>query len=118
MCSGDLDIDEWCNFFTALAKNINRKQARIIFNRVDVAGKGTLSVRDLIPVVFGSCNKSVQSKIYQYIECELSKRKIYGKDLIRENDLEKLFDHYDHDAVGFISAGYLREKIKSYQKIY
>jgi Ca2+-binding EF-hand superfamily protein len=113
--SGDLDIDEWCNFFTALNKNINRKQARIIFNRVDVGGKGTLSIRDLIPVVFGSCNKAVQNKIFQYVECELSKRKIYGKDLISVADLDRLFEYYDGDAVGFISTGLIREKIKSYQ---
>jgi hypothetical protein len=98
-----------------LNKNINRKQARIIFNRVDTGGKGTLSIRDLIPVVFGSCNKSIQHKIFQYVECELSKRKIYGKDLIVVNDLEKLFEYYDYDAVGFISVGLIREKIRSYQ---
>lgn len=115
LCSGDLDVEEWCHFFTTLNKNINQKQARIMFNRVDTAGKGTLSIRDLIPVVFSSCNKSIQNKILQYIECELSKRKIFGKDLISINDLEKLFEFYDYDAIGFISVGIIREKIKSLQ---
>jgi Ca2+-binding EF-hand superfamily protein len=49
------------------------------------------------------------------VECELSKRKIYGKDLISYNDLDRLFEYYDVNSVGFISTGLIREKIKSYQ---
>lgn len=113
--SGDLDIDEWCNFLTSFNKSFSKQHCRTIFNRVDKNGEGVLSVRELIPVVFSQASKDQQTLITKYMEIELSKRKAAGKDLINENDLRKLFEYYDEESLGFISVDFLREKIKCLQ---
>jgi Ca2+-binding EF-hand superfamily protein len=94
---------------------VTQQQARGIFNRVDVNGEGCLSIEDLIPVVFGKASKEVQKMIVTYIEAEVSKRKIVGKDFLKEIDLENLFEHYDENVVGFIPVALLRDKVKSMQ---
>lgn len=91
------------------------QQARAIFNRVDVNGEGCLSIQDLIPVVFGQATKEIQRAIVMYIEAEVSKRKIVGKDFLKESDLECLFEHYDENVVGFVPVSFLREKVKCMQ---
>ena len=112
--SGDLDIDEWCDFFLALDKNVSKKQARTIFNRLNVSGDGCLRVIDLLPVVFGNANKAMLVLIEKYVENELSRRKVRGSNFLTELDLATLFDHYDVNAVGFVSAAFLKEKIRTY----
>lgn len=111
--SGDLDIDEWCNFFRALDKNVSVKQARTIFNRINVSGNGILTVDDLLPVVFNNATKAMMGLITKYVERELSRRKKRGEDFLTDLDLSALFDYYDMNALGFVSAGFLRDKIRS-----
>ncbi|CAE7525748.1 unnamed protein product, partial [Symbiodinium microadriaticum] len=113
--SGDLDPDEWCKFFTSLNKTVTEQQARAIFNRVDVHGDGFLSIRDLIPVVFSKASKEVRSVIVTYVEAEVSKRKIVGKDFLKESDLQLLFQHYDENVVGFVPVSLLRDKVRAMQ---
>jgi Ca2+-binding EF-hand superfamily protein len=113
--SGDLDAEEWCCFFESLNRTVSKKEARTIFNRVDKSGSGCLSIKDLTPVVFSSANKTVQALILKYVETELSKRKVFGTNFLKESDLEGLFEYYDESAVGFVEMGYLREKVKSLQ---
>jgi Ca2+-binding EF-hand superfamily protein len=113
--SGDLDIEEWCQFLTSFNKSLSKQHCRTIFNRVDRKGEGVLSVRELIPVVFSQANKDQQALITKYLEIEISKRKASSKDLINETDLRKLFDYYDEESLGFISVDFFREKIKYLQ---
>jgi Ca2+-binding EF-hand superfamily protein len=113
--SGDLDIEEWCQFLTSFNKSLSKQHCRTIFNRVDRKGEGVLSVRELIPVVFSQANKDQQALITKYLEIEISKRKASSKDLINETDLRKLFDYYDEESLGFISVDFFREKIKFLQ---
>lgn len=53
--------------------------------------------------------------IVTYIETEVSKRKIVGKDFLKEADLESLFQHYDENVVGFVPVSILREKVRAMQ---
>ena len=89
------------------------QQARAIFNRIDVQGDGFLQINDLIPVVFSKSKKDIQQLIITYIENEVSKRKIVGKDFLKESDLVSLFEHYDENVVGFIPVSFLRGKVKA-----
>jgi Ca2+-binding EF-hand superfamily protein len=111
--SGDLDPEEWCNFFTAMSQSVTRVQARAIFNRVDVNGQGFLSFRELIPVIFNNATKDVQKLILKYVESEMSKWKAYGKNILTEADLIMLFEYYDEHDLGFILVDTLRERIKA-----
>lgn len=113
--SGDLDIEEWCQFLTSFNKSLSKQHCRTIFHRVDRKGEGVLSVRELIPVVFSQASKDQQALITKYLEIELSKRKASSKDFINETDLRKLFDYYDEESLGFISVDFFREKIKNLQ---
>lgn len=113
--SGDLDPEEWCNFFTAMSSSVTRAQARAIFNRVDVNGQGFLSFRELIPVIFNNATKDVQRIILRYVESEMSKWKAYGKNILTEADLVVLFEYYDENDLGFILVDTLRERIRSLQ---
>jgi Ca2+-binding EF-hand superfamily protein len=113
--SGDLDVEEWCNFFLALDKNVSRKQARTIFNHLNPSGSGCLTVTDLLPVVFSNANKVMMALIAKHVEQELSRRKVKGSNFLTESDLTALFEYYDVDAVGFVEARFLREKIRTFQ---
>jgi Ca2+-binding EF-hand superfamily protein len=113
--SGDLDIEEWCNFLTSFNKSLSKQHCRTIFHRVDRNGEGVLSIRELIPVVFSKANKEQQALITKYMEIEISKRKAAGLGLINDHDLHKLFDYYDEESLGFISVDFLREKLKYLQ---
>jgi Ca2+-binding EF-hand superfamily protein len=112
--SGDLNIDEWCNFLMSLGgKSLDIQQARTIFYGIDMQGDGVVSVKDLIPVVFGKATSNQQKLITKYLELEISRRKAIGKDILTEHDLRKLFEYYDEDVLGFIPADAVRERIKA-----
>lgn len=111
--SGDLDIDEWVKFFHAMNKSVSHQQARIMFNKVDKNGDGYLSVSDLVPVIFSHANGEQKGHILQFLEMELSKRKLVGNEYLTEEGLEMLFEHYDVRLVGFLRVSLVREKIKA-----
>lgn len=113
--SGDLDPNEWVKFLTTLNKTISTQQARSVFMQVDVNNNGVLSIRDLIPVVFSKANKETQRNIIKYVDSEVSKRKNNEKDAFNESDLEKLFEIYDTNVVGFIPISLVRDKIRGMQ---
>lgn len=113
--SGDLDPTEWVKFLTTLNKSITQQQARSIFMQVDKNHNGVLSIRDLIPVVFNKANKETLRHIIKYVDSETLKKKNSNKDACTERHLEKLFEAYDVDVVGFVSISSLREKIRGMQ---
>ena len=112
--SGDLDVEEWIKFFQTMNKTISQQQARVMFNKIDTNGDGFLSVCDLVPVVFSNASSEQKDNILKFLELELSKRKIVGKECIGEDDLRMLFESYDKDLLGFIKISFIREKVKSY----
>ncbi len=113
--SGDLDIEEWSNFFAAFNKAVTQHQARLLFSKIDQDGDGFLSVRDLIPVIFSKANKEQGFLIEMYLKCELSKRKVIGKEYVVAEDLETIFEYYDSDLIGFVAVHKIKEKIRSFQ---
>jgi Ca2+-binding EF-hand superfamily protein len=111
--SGDLDAEEWCNFFVSLNKAVSRQQARAIFTTVDTNCTGFLRLNDLVPVIFNDATKDQQRLILKYAETEISKRKIGTNDMMKEQDLETLFEFYDENDAGFLAVGFVRERVSS-----
>eukprot|EP01035_Chromulina_nebulosa_P018163 gene18163-23821_t len=84
--SGDLDSSEWVKLFSSLNKNVSPQDARMIFMKIDNNNDGSISLRELIPVVFS-----------------------------KADELESLFEAYDFENIGFISIGYIKERIRQLQ---
>ena len=77
--SDELDVDEWVKLITKAeagrASTMTEQQARMIFQRVDAKGDGNLSIRDLVPIVFGKANKEQTKLILRVLEGEVVQKK-------------------------------------------
>lgn len=111
--SGDLDLKEWVNLFTSLNKNIPPQEARMIFMKVDKDNNGSVSLRELIPVIFSKAKKSQLKLITEFAESEMI-RKVEGITTVTISEIDNLFEAYDTQNVGFVEVGYLKERIRSF----
>jgi Ca2+-binding EF-hand superfamily protein len=111
--SGDLDVNEWIRLFTSLNESVPVQEARMIFMKIDKDGDGYLSMRELIPVVFGKATRAQQKKIIEFCEFELTK-KIETETIptVSLTDLDFLFEAYDTDNVGFVDVAIIRERVR------
>ena len=81
---------------------------------MDANGDGYLSVSDLVPVIFSNANPQQRTLILQFLDLELSKRKLVGNEFTTDAELETLFEHYDVNLIGFLTVSVIREKVKGY----
>lgn len=111
--SGDLDVNEWIRLFTSLNESVPVQEARMIFMKIDKDGDGYLSMRELIPVVFGKATRAQQKKIIEFCEFELTK-KIETETIptVTLTDLDFIFEAYDSENVGFVDVSVIRERIR------
>lgn len=111
--SGDLDVNEWIRLFTSLNESVPVQEARMIFMKIDKDGDGYLSMRELIPVVFGKATRAQQKKIIEFCEFELTK-KIETETIptVSYTELDFLFEAYDTDNVGFVDVSVIRERVR------
>ena len=57
---------EWVTLFAKLNKNVSAHEARLIFMQIDKNNVGSVSLAELIPVVFNKANKSQIKMITHY----------------------------------------------------
>lgn len=114
--SGNLDIDEWIEFFTAFNKSMSTQSARQLFSHIDTNRDGLLSLHELVPVIFPEATPNQQGMIARYIEDEVSRyMSNFNKQRIYKEDLSILFDAYDADNIGYIKVQLLRTKLSKFQ---
>jgi Ca2+-binding EF-hand superfamily protein len=101
---GDLDMGEWVHLFEKLNKNVSAQDARLIFMQIDKNGSGSVSLSELIPVVFSKATRSQQKMIVSYAGSILIRDKIEELEQVNVSDIEQLFDAYDEDAIGKTSG--------------
>lgn len=110
--SGDLDPEEWTNFFTAMNQSVTHQEAQVMFLKMDTNEDGVLSIRELVPMVFDKARKDQLRQILYYVESEVMRQRHKGKDNFTSIDLEALFDYYDSDVVGFVAISAIRERLR------
>jgi Ca2+-binding EF-hand superfamily protein len=111
--SGDLDIDEWVKLFALLNENVPAQQARMIFMKVDDNQDGSISIRELVPIVFNKANKDQMKLIINHVESELVKKNISIVYMF-PNEMEQLFECYDVGKIGFISVSTIRDRVRTF----
>jgi Ca2+-binding EF-hand superfamily protein len=109
--SGDLDMDEWLQLFSNLRKNVNPNESRSIFLKMDKDGDNLVTISELVPVLFSQASKEQQHLIVKYTMMFLNKKQERVTKLSTA-ELDQLFDAYDVENIGFVSMGYIRERIK------
>lgn len=109
--SGDLDPEEWTNFFTAMNRSVTHQEAQVMFLKMDTNEDGVLSIRELVPMVFDKAKKEQMKQILYYVESEVMRKRHKGKDNFTAIDLEALFDFYDSEVVGFVAINAIRERL-------
>ena len=99
--SGDLDVLEWIRFFATIHKNVSELEARKIFYRIDTDNDGLVELSEFLPIVFSKANKQQLALIQK--ECEGFYTSV-GRHvrLLRLAEMEKLFDCYDADHLGYV----------------
>lgn len=110
--SGDLDPEEWTNFFTAMNRSVSHQEAQVMFLKMDANEDGVLSIRELVPMVFDKARKEQLRQILYYVESEVMRKRHKGKDNFTPIDLEALFDFYDSEVVGFVAISAIRERLQ------
>jgi hypothetical protein len=113
--SGDLNVDEWLQFFSSFNKSITVSQARRMFVKMDEDTDGFLSLRDLIPVIFSRASKEQVSLILKYLEAEVCQKKANKREYVLKDDLDTMFAYYDVDLIGFVEVKKIKDKIRSFQ---
>jgi Ca2+-binding EF-hand superfamily protein len=114
--SGDLDENEWVDFFTKFNKSMTPLAARQLFSSVDLNHDGSLSVRELVPIVFAKASPEQIEKISNYLEFEVAKNVSDDTmDLARKEDVALLFETYDVAHTGYIPVKLLRDKLVFFQ---
>lgn len=113
--SGDLDPEEWTNFFTAMNRSVTHQEAQVMFLKMDTNEDGVLSIRELVPMLFDKARKDQLKQILYYVESEVMRKRHNDKDNFTAIDLETLFDYYDSEVVGFVAISALRERLKLMQ---
>jgi Ca2+-binding EF-hand superfamily protein len=111
--SGDLDVNEWIKLFSSLNESVTEQEARMIFLQIDKDNDGSLSMRELIPVVFNKASKEQQKLITQYAELELTKKVDQDNTpKVSNTDLEFLFEAYDSENVGFVDVAVIKDRVR------
>ena len=115
--SGDLDIDEWVKLITkgeaGSHATMTKQQARMIFLRFDKKGDGYLSIRDLVPIVFGKASKEQMKLIVRVLEGEVVQKKGPTLQTVQPVEIDSLFEHYDIDSIGFVQLSLVRDRIRN-----
>jgi Ca2+-binding EF-hand superfamily protein len=111
---GDLDMAEWVHLFEKLNKNVSAQDARLIFMQIDKNGSGSVSLSELIPVVFSKATRAQIKMIVAYAGSILIRDKTEDLEQVNVSDIEQLFDAYDEDAIGFVIIGHIKDRVKHY----
>ena len=92
---------EWIRFFATIHKNVSELEARKIFYRIDTDNDGLVELSEFLPIVFSKANKQQLALIQK--ECEGFYTSV-GRHvrLLRLAEMEKLFDCYDADHLGYV----------------
>ena len=108
--SGDLDMNEWVKLFTGMNNSVPVQEARSIFMKFKNE-HGVLTVNELVPVVFSKASKEQVKYIIKFCLSEIMKS---AKEIttMKFTEVDQLFEMYDHDNIGFVSVGVIREKIR------
>jgi Ca2+-binding EF-hand superfamily protein len=71
-----------------------------------------LTVKDLVPIVFSKADKQQQDLVANYLEDQIAKTGLKGREGVTSLEIEALFECYDSDHIGYITVRLLREKVK------
>ena len=84
---------------------------------MDKNDDGSLSLAELLPLVYGKATKEQLRSILYYCQREIVCKKdiTKGRKVLLSEDLDQLFNFYDCEMVGFVAAGTIRERIKSFE---
>jgi Ca2+-binding EF-hand superfamily protein len=99
--------------FGLLNENVPAQQARMIFMKVDDNQDGSISIRELVPIVFNKASKDQLKLIINHVEAELVKKNnsiVY----MFPNEMEQLFECYDVGKIGFITVATIRERVRTF----
>ena len=114
---GDLDIDEWTQLLCRMDKSVSAQSARLLFMSMDDNGSGTLSLHELIPVVFSKATKVQITLIEAYASVLLIRNAAADEPLFPVTDADLLFDAYDVESINFVSIGVLRDRVRNNFKL-
>lgn len=75
---------------------------------------GSISIKELIPYVFGNATKEQQRAILYHCQKEIVCKKDVskGRSILTSEDLDMLFNFYDIEAVGFVSVSIIKDRIR------
>lgn len=113
--SGDLNVNEWLEFFISFNESVTGAQARRMFAKMDEDADGFLSLRDLVPVIFNRAKKEQVTLILKYLEAEVCTKKVTKKEYVLKEDLNTMFACYDVDLIGFVEVKRIKDKIRSFR---
>ena len=114
---GELDINEWEELFSKINKDASVQQARLIFMRFDENMSGSLSLGELIPVVFSKGTKAQMKLIEQYAGALLISDHAVEEPTFSIAEAEQLFDAYDPETVNFVTVGLIRDRVRLCYKL-
>ena len=77
---GELNIDQWVNFFSKMNRNVSKKSAYLVFRDLDKDADGLLTVENLIDFIFAKADNSPFGSIVKLehdrdSECRFDPRK-------------------------------------------
>ena len=111
---GDLNMDEWIKFFTRIDNKVSIQEARLVFMKVDENGSGSISLSELIPVVFSKASKAQVRLIEDYAGSMLIKERISETPIFTVSEVEQLFDAYDEENINFVLVDMIRDRAKNH----
>jgi hypothetical protein len=81
---------------------------------MDKNNDGSLSLKELLPLVFSKAGKDQLRSILYHCQREIVCKKDVskGRGVLIAEDLDELFNFYDSDLVGFVAVGTIRDQVK------
>ena len=114
---GDLDIDEWTQLLCRMDKNASAQSARLLFMSMDDNNNGTLSLNELLPVVFSKASKAQIKLMESYASVLLIRNASADEPSFPVTEADLLFDSYDPQSVNFVSIGLMRDRVRNNYKL-
>jgi hypothetical protein len=114
---GDLDMDEWTQLLCRMDKNASAQSARLLFMSMDDNNNGTLSLNELLPVVFSKASKAQIKLMESYASVLLIRNASADEPSFPVTEADLLFDSYDPQSVNFVSIGLMRDRVRNNYKL-
>ena len=111
---GELNIEQWANFFTKMKRSVSKKTAYLLFTDLDKDADGLLTIGTLIEFVFSKASSKQLDIMKKHVMKIVKKNQAVGHGGLSEAEMNQMFEYYDEDFLGFIKARDLKDRLKSF----